>query len=214
MEIEQLFFNKITNVKLQISSPFMISWGIEKNKGNNKHTLSQMFPTEEYSSTNTNDFLLKLQDIQDTVLDYVINNSVFFFDEKLNPDVIKNLFYPILKPDKNRKYPPTIRPEVDCFVQGKGLKEILEWKNFEIFDEKKTLLFPGIANPIQLVPKFSEVATLLKVSHIWIGPNQEWKIVVKVVQCIVKTPTPKDLPKVSKCQISLSDEDKKIVDSP
>jgi hypothetical protein len=115
------FFNKITNVKLQISSPFMISWGIEKNKGNNKHTLSQMFPTEEYSSTNTNDFLLKLQDIQDTVLDYVINNSVFFFDEKLNPDVIKNLFYPILKPDKNRKYPPTIRPEVDCFVQGKGL---------------------------------------------------------------------------------------------
>jgi hypothetical protein len=124
------------------------------------------------------------------------------------------MFKPILELDKKGIYPATIRPQVDCIVQGKGLKQILEFKNFEIFDEKRTLLFPGNATPIQLVPKNSDVATLLRISHIGIGQNQQWKIVVKVLQCVVKSPTPKDLPKVSKCQISLSDEDWKIVDSP
>jgi hypothetical protein len=203
--------------KLQISSPFMRSWGYEDYFGNNTFTLSQMFPSEEYSSTESKNFLFKLQDFQDKFLDHVINNSEFFFGEKLNPDVIKTMFKPILGLDKRGIYPSTIRPQVDCIVHGKGLKKILEWKNFEIYDEKKTLLFPGIADPIQLVPKSSDVATLLRISH-FIYYQREWKIVVKVVQCIVKTPTPKDLPKdlpkVSKCQISLSDEDRKIVDSP
>jgi hypothetical protein len=205
--------NKNTNDKLQISSPFMRSWGFEDFKGDDKYTLSQMFPSKEYSSTDTNDFLFMLQDFQDKVLDHVINNSEFFFGEKLDPDVIKSMFKSILT-TKSNGYPPTIRPQVDCIVQGKGLKKNLEWKNIEIFDEKKNLICPGIATPTQLVPKFSDVATLLRISHIWIGQNQQWKIVVKVVQCIVKSPTPKDLPKVSKCQISLSDEDSKIVDSP
>jgi hypothetical protein len=167
--------NKITNDKLLISSPFMRSWGFDDFKGDNKNTLSQMFPTEEYSSTDTNNFLFMLQDFQDKVLDHVINNSEFFLGEKLNPDVIKHLFKPILILDKKGKYPPTIRPQVDCIVQGKGLKKILQWK-IEIFDENKTLLFPGIATPAQLVPKNSDVTTLLRISHIWIGQNQQWKI--------------------------------------
>jgi hypothetical protein len=207
-------FNKLTNDKLQISSPLMRTWGFDKNKNNDRYTVPLMFPTEEYSSTESKDFLFTVQDIQDKVLDYVINNSEFIFGEKLNPDVIKTMFKPILIIDKRGIYPPTIRPQIDCIVQGKGLKKILEWKNFEIYDEKKTLLFPGNATPIQLVPKNCEVATLLRISHIWIGQNQQWKIVVKVLQRIVKTPTPKDLPKVTKCQISLTDEDWKIINSP
>ena len=64
----------------------------------------------------------------------------------------------------------------------------------------------------------SDVATLLTISH-FIYCQKQWKIVVKVAQCIVKTPTPKDLPKdlpkpkVSKCQISLTDQDWKIINN-
>ncbi len=103
-------------------------------------------------------------------------------------------------------------------VQGKGLEKILQWK-IEIFYENITLLFPRIASPVKFVPKNSDVTTLLRISHIWNSPNQQWKIVVKVAQCIVKTPTPKDLPKdlpkpkVSKCQISLTDQDWKIINN-
>jgi hypothetical protein len=134
-------FNKITNDKLQISSPFMITWGPEDYKGDNKYTISQMFPTEEYSSTESKDFLFTVQDIQDKVLDHVINNSEFFFGDKLNPDVIKHQFKPILIPDKRGLYPPTIRPQVDCIVQDKGLKKILSGKILRFLMKKEFYFF-------------------------------------------------------------------------
>jgi hypothetical protein len=129
----------------------MRTWGVEDYFGNNKFTLSQMFPSEEYSSTNTNDFLLKLQDIQDKVLDYVINNSEFFFGEKLNSDVIIDNFIPILELCKKNKYPPKIKPQVDCIVHGKGLKQTLEFKNIEIYtntdiNKRNIIYFTDVVN--------------------------------------------------------------------
>jgi hypothetical protein len=92
--------HKITNNKLQFyftrsEGCFFFCYLDVDYIGNNTNTPSQMFPSEEYSP-DTNHFLLKLQDFQDKFIDYVINNSEFFSGEKLDPDVIKTMFKPIM----------------------------------------------------------------------------------------------------------------------
>ena len=139
-----------------------------------------MFPTADYSST------------------IAVNNSELLFGELMTREVISSKFSSILKVN-DKGYPPTIRPKVESY-DGK-------WK-VEVYDERNWKRFPShlIGTYINLVPKYCNVATLLRISHISIGPK-EWSVIVKMVQCIVRPPNSK----VSKCQISLTDEERAVL---
>jgi hypothetical protein len=191
--------SKAINGDLDVSSPFLMTWGCEDFQGDEKFTISLMLPTSDYSTTDTDNFLIKMQNIEKNILDHVIKNAESFFGESKSTEVIKHMRKPILI-TKNKNYPPTLRPHIDTY-DGK-------WK-VEVFDDQKNKLFPSnlIDTPQKLIPKLSNVAALLRISHIWIGPKQ-WKVVVKLIQCIVRTPNLQHTPKVSKCQILLSDEEK------
>jgi len=81
----------------------------------------------------------------------------------------------------------------------------------EIYDTKQNQLFPSPdhVSPIELVPKQSNVATVIACTGLWMG-GKGWGVTWKVVQCVVK---PQVMEKVfGKCHIQLSDADVEAIE--
>jgi hypothetical protein len=200
-----------TNRTLNVTSPLMMSWGIadfvdEKGESDGKFSISLNFPGEEYTTGGTNLFLEKLKKFEENFIDDAVKNSEEWFGEKMSREIVKHMYFPILKYSKNKdtkkidySKPPSIRAKVTNYG-GK-------W-NVEIFDIKMKMVFPDSTNsdlsPIEFVPKLSQVACMLSISNVWIG-GKGCGITLKLTQCIVK---PKEsISLVGKCQIELSSED-------
>ena len=68
------------------------------------------------------------------------------------------------------------------------------------------LLFPSpnLASPIDLVPKQSNVASVIACGGIWIG-GKGWGLTWKLIQCVVKPQIMENV--FGKCHIQLSEED-------
>lgn len=204
-----------TNRSLTISTPLMMTWGIadfqdEKGEGDGKFSISLNFPNDEYSNTSTDLFLNKLKEFECQLLDDAIKNSELWFGKTLTPEVIKYMFFPILKYSKNKETkqtdyskPPSIRAKVPNY-NGK-------W-NIEIYDTSMNMIFPADdiqLTPMDFVPKLSNVACVLGISQVWTG-GKGWGCTIKLIQCIVK---PREIGSAQgKCNIQLFEEDKAILD--
>jgi hypothetical protein len=200
-----------TNRTLSISTPLLMTWGVsdfvdEKGEQDGKFMISLVFPNDDYSTTSTNNLLNKIKVFEDKFLDDAVKNSESWFGEKMSREIVKHMFFPILKYPKNKdtkKFdytrPPTIKAKVPLYDGKWGV---------EIFDTKSNLIFPnGDSNmtPMDFIPKGSVVACVLAFSQVWIG-GKGMGIQMKLVQCIVK---PREVVSViGKCQISLSDEER------
>jgi hypothetical protein len=207
--------SKQTNRALTIATPLMMTWGIadfvdEKGESDGKFSISLNYPNEEYSNVATDAFLKKVKEFENQLLDDAVKNSELWFGEEMSREVVKHMFFPILKYSKNKETkktdfskPPAIRAKVPNYG-GK-------W-NVEIYDPASNMIFPSNdpeLTPIDFVPKLSNVACVLGVSQIWVG-GKGWGCTLKLVQCIVK---PREVVStLGKCQIQLSDEDKAILD--
>ena len=196
-----------TNRALTISTPFMMSWGISDYDDNGKFSMSLNFPNEKNSSTD--DFLKKLKEFEEQVIDDAVKNSELWFGEVATRDALKYTFFPIVKYSKLKdskkidvSKPPSIRAKVPQYDR--------KWTT-EVYDTSHNLLFPcdnALITPVDLVPKLSDVACVLGISQLWFG-GKGWGCTLKVVQCVVK---PRDVVTIAgKCQIQLSDEDKATV---
>ena len=199
-----------TNRTLSISTPLLMTWGVsdfvdEKGEQDGKFMISLVFPNDDYSTTSTNNFLDKIKTFEDKFLDDAVKNSESWFGEKMSREIVKHMFFPILKYPKNKdtkKFdytrPPTIKAKVPLYDGKWGV---------EIFDTKSKLIFPnGDSNmtPMDFIPKGSVVACVLAFSQVWIG-GKGMGIQMKLVQCIVK---PREVvSSIGKCQINLSDEE-------
>ena len=139
------------------------------------------------------------------------NAEAWFGDDSLSREVIKHMFFPILKYSKNKdtkkidySRPPTIRAKVPNYDGKWGV---------EIYDTQSNLIFPcenSNMSPIDFVPKLSNVACVLNFSQVWIG-GKGFGVMMKLVQCVVK---PKLIESVfGKCHIQLSAEDAKTLDA-
>lgn len=207
--------SKQTNRSLNISTPLMMTWGIsdyvdDKEGPNGKFSMAINFPTDEYSTPQLDSFLVKIKDFENQLLDDAVKNSELWFGETMSKEVVKHMFFPILKypktVDKDKKKvdftkPPSIRAKVPNYG-GK-------W-NIEVYDTNSNILFPSDdpqLTPIDFVPKRSNVASVLGISQIWVG-GKGWGCTVKIIQCIVKPTTTTNLQESGKCQIQLSDDDK------
>jgi len=205
-----------TNRSLHISTPMMMTWGIADFIGDNgesdgKFSISLNFPNEEYRKPATDQFLQKLKDFENKILDDAVKNSELWWGEEMSREVCKHTFFPYLKYSKNKDTkkidltkPPSIRAKVPNY-DGK-------W-NVELYDTKENLIFPcenKNLTPSDFVPKLSQVACVLQCGGIWIG-GKGWGLTWKLVQCVVK---PREVVSVyGKCHIQLSTEDRDAIES-
>ena len=207
--------SKQTNRSLHISTPLMMTWGIadfvdEKGESDGKFSMSLNFPNSEYSTKATNDFLQKLKDFENQILDDAVTNSELWWGEEMSREVAKHTFFPFLKYSKNKdtkkidlSKPPSIRAKVPNYNGKWGV---------EIYDTQSNLLFPcdnQNVTPLDFVPKQSNVACVLQCGGIWIG-GKGWGLTWKLIQCIVK---PREVVSVyGRCQIKLSDEERTTIE--
>lgn len=208
--------SKQTNRSLHISTPLMMTWGIadfvdEKGDSDGKYSMSLNFPNEEYKSKATDEFLTKLKDFENQLLDDAVVNSELWWGEEMSREVAKHTFFPFIKYTKNKdtkKIDPTKPPSIRAKVPNYNGK----W-GVEIYDTKSNLLFPcEIENltPIDFVPKMSNVACVLQCGGIWIG-GKGWGLTWKLIQCVVK---PREVVSVyGKCHIQLSVEDQETIET-
>jgi hypothetical protein len=208
--------SKQTNRSLHITTPLLMTWGIadfvdEKGESDGKYSISLNFPNDEYRTPATDEFLSKLKDFEQQVLNDAVKNSELWWGESMSLELCKHTFFPFLKYSKNKDTkkidytkPPTIRAKVPNYDGKWGV---------EIYDTSSKLIFPSENDhltPMDFVPKLSRVACGLQCTGIWIG-GKGWGLTWKMFQCIVK---PREVVSVfGKCHISLSTEEKTALES-
>uniref|UniRef100_A0A6C0HBA6 Uncharacterized protein n=1 Tax=viral metagenome TaxID=1070528 RepID=A0A6C0HBA6_9ZZZZ len=207
-----------TNRALHISTPLMMTWGIsdftdeKTGESDGKFTISLNFPNEQYKTEATTDFLKKLKDFENQILDDAVRNSEVWFGEELSRDVVKHNFFPFIKysKDKNTKKidltkPPSIRAKVPNY-DGR-------WA-IEIYDTNQKLIFPcdnDRMTPQDFITKMSKVACVLQCGGLWFG-GKGWGVTWKLNQCVVK---PQEIISVyGKCHIALSSDEITNMDKP
>jgi hypothetical protein len=209
--------SKQTNRSLHISTPLMMTWGIadfvnDNGESDGKYSMQLNFPNSEYATPALSEFLQKLKDFENQILDDAVTNSELWWGEEMSREVAKHTFFPFLKYTKNKdtkkvdlSKPPSIRAKVPYYNNTWAV---------EIYDTKQDLLFPcdnPNLTPVDFVPKQSNVACVLQCGGIWIG-GKGWGLTWKLIQCIVK---PREIQAVlgsKKCQIQISTEELDIIE--
>ena len=204
-----------TNRSIHLTLPMLMTWGIadftdqKTGESDGRFKMSLNFPNEEYATPETREALQKLKDFEEVILNDAVTNSEVWFGKKQSREIVEYGFFPFLTYSKNKdtkaidySRPPSLRPKVPKYGE--------DW-NLEIYDTKSNLLFPSpdFASPIELVPKQSNVATVIACTGLWMG-GKGWGTTWKVVQCVVK---PQIMEKVfGKCHIQLSDADVEAIE--
>jgi len=202
-----------TNRSLHISTPLMMTWGIadfvdEKGESDGKYNISLNFPMQ--ASAVTDDFLKKLKDFENQILDDAVKYSDAWFGEEMSREVAKHTFFPFLKYSKDKATkkidpakPPSIRAKVSNYNSRWGV---------EIYDTKGSLIFPcdnENMTPMDFVPKKSNVACVLQCGGIWFG-GKGWGLTWKLNQCVVKPQ--ENVSVYGKCHIMLSSDDVEAIE--
>jgi len=206
-----------TNRALHLSTPLMMTWGIsdytdeKTGESDGKFTISLNFPTEQYKTQATTDFLDKLKAFENQILDDAVKNAEVWFGEEMTREVAKHTFFPFIKysKDKNTKKidhskPPCIRAKVPNY-DGR-------WA-VEIYDTNQKLIFPcdnDRLTPQDFITKMSNVACVIQCGGLWFG-GKGWGVTWKLNQCVVK---PQQVVSVyGKCHIQLSNDELSAIDN-
>lgn len=187
--------NKRTKMGLRLSTPLMLTWGASEfidpeGVGNGKFEMSLQFPQDEYSNEDCNTFLQNIKGLEDKIkADALVNSKEWFGKVHKSPDIIEELFTPMLKypkikgtsePDHSKK--PVLRAKL---VQWQGA-----WK-LEVYDEDYSVLFPNKENPtvtpLDFLKKGAMVACVIQCGGIWFT-NGKFTVTWKVVQSVVQKP--------------------------
>jgi hypothetical protein len=183
--------SKQTNRGLSVQTPMMPTWGIadfvdDKGESDGKFSISLLFSSPEYSNPTTDAFLAKVKEFENQLLDDAVKNSELWFGESMSREVVKYMYFPLLKYSKNKETKkidyskaPSLRAKVPNYAGN--------W-NVEIYDTASNMVFPSSdpkLTPIDFVPKLSSVACVLGISTVWVG-GKGWGCTLKLNQCIVK----------------------------
>ena len=205
--------NKTTKTTLTLSTPLMLTWGASDFKkdgeevGNGRFELSLQFPNEEYKTADTQAFLKNLKAFEDKIkADALVYSKEWFGKVHKSPEIIEELFTPLLKYPKNKSTgeydyskQPTIRVKLP---QWEGV-----WKT-EIYDEESTRLYPSTENPgvtpLEYLKKGSNIACLIQFAGIWFV-NGKFSAGWKLIQAVVQKPRAQ---LQGQCFIKLKTQDK------
>lgn len=197
---------------LSISTAAMTTWGIsdfcnEEGESDGKYKLALQFPSEQYKTPETDEFLTKMKAFENQAIDDAVKNSELWWGKKKSRELVEDSFFPYLKYPKDEKSnpdyskAPSMKPKVPCY-NG-------EWKT-RVFDMDYKKVFPNPATPdatpVDYVPKGSQVVCGLKCNGVWIG-GKGWGLTWQVEQLIVK---PRVVQRVDNdiCHLRVSDKDR------
>ena len=202
--------NASANTATYISTPLMLTWGVNKfvddKSGKISYDMALQFPSEEYAKEDTTSFMNNMMAFESKIKkDAMLNAKDWFGKAKMSEDAIDALWTPMLRypKDKNTLEPdltrsPTLKVKIP-YWEG-------EWKT-ELYDVDQNPIFPDPENssitPEDLISKGSHVAVVLLCGGIWFA-NGKFGCTWKLFQGVVK-------PKATmrgKCQIILSSDDK------
>jgi len=206
-----------TNRSLHITTPRMMTWGIsdyvdEHGVSDGRFSMSLVFPNEEYKTQETSDFLDKLKDFENKILDDAVKNSELWFGEDMSREVAKHTFFPFLKYSKDKttkKIDYTKAPSLRAKVPNYNGK----W-SVELYDTGHQCIFPcenENLTPVDFVPKKSNCACVLQCGGLWFG-GKGWGVTWKLIQAVVKPPQVVSV--FGKCHIDLSPEDVESINKP
>ena len=206
-----------SNRSLHLSTPLMMTWGIsdfvdEKGESDGKFSMSLNFPNADFSTKATDEFLNKLKQFENQILDDAVKNSEAWFGEEMSREVAKHTFFPFLKYTKDKltkksdtTKPPSIRVKVPNYNNRWGV---------EIYDTSATRICPcdnENMTPMDFIPKKSNVACVVQCGGLWFG-GKGWGLTWKLVQCVVK---PQEVVSVfGQCHIKLSSDELKLIEKP
>jgi len=177
---------------LLISTPSMLSWGVNKFKddktGKISYDLALQFPNSEYNTDALNKFLENMKAFEEKLKQDALKNCKEWLGKpKMSTEVIDALFHPMLKYPKDKK-----TEEVD-YTRAPSMKVKVEcWENkfsCEVYNYEQKQLFP--ANDaseerlMELIPKSSNIAVILKCGGLWFA-NGKFGCTWKLVQAAVK----------------------------
>jgi len=179
-----------SNRSIHLIMPLMKTWGIadfidEKGEPDGKFTMDLNFPLDGATTPETDEALNKLKEFEENLLNDAVTNSEAWFGKKQSREIVEYSYFPFLKYKKNKdtkaidySRPPSLKPKVPKYGN--------DWK-IEIYDTNLNLLFPSpnYETPIELVPKSSNVASVIACGGIWVG-GKGWGLTWKVVQLVVK----------------------------
>ena len=211
-----MLISEQTKRALHLNTPLLMTWGIadfcdEQGNSDGKYKMSLNFPNPEYKTKDSEEFLKKMVEFQEQILDDAVTNSELWWGEQMSRELVKHTFFPFLKypKDKNTKKTDFTRPpSMNVKVPFYGDK----W-DVELYDTKYNQIFPcedTSLTPVDFVPKLSKVASTIQCTGIWIG-GKGWGVTWKLIQSVVKPKESEDIR--GKCQIKLSDDDKKTIES-
>ena len=187
--------NKDTKSGLRLACPLMLTWGASDfvdpatGKGNGKYELSLQFPSSEYMTEDSAEFLKNMIVFETKIKeDALINSKDWFGKVHKNAEVVDALYTPMLKYSKDKvsgepdlSKAPTMRVKIPVW---EGV-----WK-CEIYDEDGNMLFPSPTNqgsPIEFLQKGINVATLIQCGGIWFA-NGKFGVTWKLIQAVVQKP--------------------------
>lgn len=206
-----------TNRSLHITSPRMMTWGIsdyvdEHGVSDGRFTMSLVFPSEEYKTEESTQFLDKLKDFENRILDDAVKNSELWFGEEMSREVAKHTFFPFLKYSKDKvtkKIDTTKSPSLRAKVPNYNGK----WA-VELYDTNHNCIYPcenENLTPVDFVPKKSNCACVLQCGGLWFG-GKGWGVTWKLIQAVVKPPQVVSV--FGKCHIDLTPEDVESINTP
>ena len=201
-------YNTKVRGTVMMNTPLMLTWGWNENDfdGNGKKTydISLQFPSSDYMTEEAEAFLGNMKALEQYVKDQAIVNCKEWFNKsKMSAEVIDALWTPMVRHPKDKE---TGEPD---FTRAPTLRiKIPFWDgafNMEVFDVDGNLLFPGVADPADLLPSKTQVATVIRSGGIWFA-NGKFGLTWRLQQAVVK-PQRSALQK-GKCYVQITESDK------
>ena len=201
-----------SNRSIHLIMPLMKTWGIadfidEKGEPDGKFSMDLNFPLDGATTPETDEALKKLKEFEENLLNDAVTNSEAWFGKKQSREIVEYSYFPFLKYKKNKdtkavdySRPPSLKPKVPKYGN--------DWK-IEIYDTNLNLLFPSpnAITPIELVPKSSNVASVIACGGIWVG-GKGWGLTWKVIQLVVKPQVMESV--FGKCHIPIAQQDRSV----
>jgi hypothetical protein len=181
-------FNKLARSGLKVTTPEMLTWGVNENDfdgtGKKSYDMSLQFPSPEYVSEETDKFLDNLTKMEDFIKAEALTNSKLWFGKAHSAEVLDAFWTPLLRRPKNKDTgdldltkSPSLRVKIP-FWDG-------QFKT-EVYNTSGELIFPKSEMSIlDVIPKGSRVKMILNCGGIWFAGGK-FGITWKPYQIIVK----------------------------
>ena len=207
--------NTKNNSSVKLNFPLALTWGAQEytdpTSGKVSYSMSIQFPSEGYTTPQTEKWLTNMMDMEEVVLTWVMSNWKKLFNKPTpSREVAEALYSRSLKYSKDKETgevnmtkAPTLKVKLG-YWDGKF--------DFEIYSPDGKLIYSQETHPhtspLELIPKASQSAVIVQCGGVWFAGGK-FGVTWKLIQAVVKPrPTMK-----GRCLIALTPEDKTVINT-